>query len=147
MKLEPSRYMRIPFFVTGYCVTEENMEAIAKWCGGYVIREDDKPPFIHVPVARATSDKQYKAYVGTHVVVSVQRGERSFKVYTDEWLLKQFMPITVETFDEDGIDDFETRTGTTREIHIPQNNRVAGNRRPVPAQFQPPTSNTKSPTT
>lgn len=144
MKLEPTRYMRIPFFVTGYCVTEDNMEAIAKWCGGYIVREDEKPAFIHVPVNRATSDKQYKAYIGTHVVVSVQRGERSFKVYTDEWLLKQFMPINVETLEESVIeDDFETRTGTTREISP---NRVAGNRRPVPAQFTPPTQNSRSAT-
>ena len=133
----PTRFMRKPFFVSGYCVTEENMEAIAKWCGGYVIRQSNDP-FIHVPVTRATNVKQYEAYVGTWVIVSVLRGERSFKVYTEEWLHKQFMEVTVETFDDPGIpDNFEERTGTTREIPIPRSG-PNGSSRPPTAQLIPP---------
>lgn len=141
--MEPTRFMRIPFFVTGYPVTEENMDAIAKWCGGYVIRDADKP-FIHVPVERAASKKQYEAYVGSWVVVSVQRGEKSFKVYTEDWLRKQFMEISGDTFDERGLEeeDFETRTGTTREI-----TPAATRGRPVPGQPRTHPRNTASPRT
>lgn len=99
----PTRFMRVPFFVSGYCVTEDNMDDVAEWCGGYIVREKDDIPFIHVPVQRPTNDKQYKAYVDSWVILSIERGKRSFKAYTEEWLKQQFMEIAVETLEDQGI--------------------------------------------
>lgn len=90
--MKATRFMRQPFFVSGFKVTIENMEEIAKWCEGYVIREAERP-FIRVPVDRPTNRRQTEAYVGTWVLISKQRGEKSFKVYTEEWLLKNFFEL------------------------------------------------------
>lgn len=91
--------MRQPFFVTGYQVTEENIEDIAKWCQGHIIRDAERP-FIRVPVNRASHTRQTEAYYGTWVLLSVRRGEKSFKVYTQEWLDKNFFKISGENLDD-----------------------------------------------
>lgn len=88
-----TRFMRQPFYVTGIEVTSENMEAVARWCQGHVIRDGDRS-FIRVPVDRATNRRQTEAYVGLWVTASKQRGLRSFKVYTREWLDKNFFELS-----------------------------------------------------
>lgn len=96
--------MRKPFFVKGYKVTRENMSKIARWCEGYVITEDPSKPFVLVPVNRQTNKKQSQAYVGTWVVMSKNRGEKSFKVYDESWLLESFIPVEDDIMnDEDEI--------------------------------------------
>lgn len=99
--MKATRYMRRPFIVTGYKVTAENMVAVARWCRGHVIRDTERP-FIRVPVSRYTNIKQTEAYIGLSVILSIQRGEESFKVYSDEWLEKNFIPIPREIEDETG---------------------------------------------
>lgn len=90
--MRATRFMRQPFYVMGHKVTEENMEAIARWCEGHVIRDTDRP-FIRVPVDRPTNKRQTEAYVGTWVTLSRQHGAKSFKVYTEEWLDKNFISL------------------------------------------------------
>lgn len=129
--MEATRFMRIPFFVTGYQITEDNMEDIARWCQGHVIHGADDS-FVRVPVYRAAHPRQTEGRVGEWVIVSIQRGRRSFKVYTDEWLRKQFIEIPTEPVDE-GIPDvsFEERTGKTRSIPV---NPLPDNVLPIPGQ-------------
>lgn len=91
--------MRKPFFITAYEVTEENMEILAQWCQGVVVREEGKPPFVRVPVERATSSRQTKAFVGTNITVSMRRGEKSFKVYQKEWLDADFDELPEDEID------------------------------------------------
>lgn len=121
--LKATRFMRQPFFIMGFEVTEDNMDEIAKWCEGHVIRETDRP-FVRVPVNRPLTEKQTRAYVGTFVTVSKQRGEKSFKVYQRESLDRDFFELP---------DD---------EIEAIQSNPCCGGARPptnVGVPFRPPT--------
>lgn len=86
--------MRKPFVSKGFEVTEDNMDAIARWCKGSVVRENVSRPFVRVPVSRATNEKQTHAYAGTVVVVSVFGKVRSYKVYKREWLEESFIELT-----------------------------------------------------
>lgn len=88
--------MRKPFVTQGFVVTEDNMEAIARWCKGNVVRENVPAPFVRVPVSRPTTEKQTRAYVGTYVVVSVFGNVKSYKVYKKEWLDESFITLTDE---------------------------------------------------
>lgn len=90
--------MRKPFPVRGFEVTETNMDAIARWCVGHVVREDVPRPFVRVPVSRSVNEKQTRAYVGTWVIASVFEGQTSYKVYKKEWLDRTF--ITQEAWDD-----------------------------------------------
>jgi hypothetical protein len=90
--MKATMFMRQPFYVAGHLVTEDNMDAIAKWCQGHVIRDGGRS-FIRVPVDRPTNKRQTEAYAGTWVTLSKQREERSFKVYTEEWLEKNFIRL------------------------------------------------------
>lgn len=90
--MQATKFMRQPFFVSGFKVTNENMVDLAKWCSGHIIDGPDRI-FIRVPVERATNVKQTEAYIGTWILVSNQQGKRTFKVYTEEWLRKHFLEI------------------------------------------------------
>lgn len=91
--MKATRFMRTPFFVKGYLVTLENMEDIATWCKGHVVDKDSDQPFVRVPVNRASNEKMTRGYVGTWVTVSRHRGENSFKVYTAERLMSEFVEM------------------------------------------------------
>lgn len=93
--IKATRFMRRPFFVAGYKVTEQNMAAVAKWCQGSVVNETDRP-FVRVPVTRETHERQTKAFVGMWVLVSVQRGKKGYKAYTEEWLELNFIEVIDE---------------------------------------------------
>lgn len=97
--MKPRYFMRNPFLVAAYQVTESNMDAIARWCQGHVIRDAERP-FVRVPVNRTTNKRQTEAYEGCWVLLSKQRGENSFKVYTQEWLDKNFVEVPHAEFDE-----------------------------------------------
>jgi len=98
--MKATRFIRKPFVVSGYQVTNENMDVIATWCRGHVIPADDarkEQAFVRVPVDRPTSQKQTQAFVGTWVILAFnQRGEESFKVYPQEWLNKNFIVLPRE---------------------------------------------------
>lgn len=102
--MQATRLMRIPFFATGVKVTEDNMSEIAIWCEGTVIRET-AVPFVRVPVNRSTHKRQTEGHIGTWVIRTILRNEPSFKVYDEEWLLKQFMRMDDECLD--GLDVVE----------------------------------------
>ena len=125
--MKATRFMRIPFFVTGYLVTEDNMEVIATWCKGHVF-EDAHRPFVRVPVIRPTHQKQTEAYVGTWVIASMQRGQATFKVYTEEWLKKQFFELPEEPMVED----------IPEEIPVSEHSGTANNVRTIPTQYRGP---------
>lgn len=96
--------MRIPFFVDGFLVEDDNMNKLAQWCGGRVVDDETTGRrYIRVPVERPSNRKQTEAYPGTWIIVSNDhRGAKSYKVYTPEWLGKQFFntsgsPREIET--------------------------------------------------
>lgn len=94
--MRPTTLMRKPFFVTGYEVTKENMNDVAKWCEGHIVEDNDGRSFIRVPVTRPAHDDQTKAYVGTWVLLSQTNGRRNYKVYTQEWKDKIFTELDPE---------------------------------------------------
>lgn len=120
--MKATRFMRIPFFVSGYLVTEDNMEAVAKWCEGHVIRGEK--PFVRVPVDRPTNKRQTEAYPGTWVIVSLYKGERSFKVYTEEWLKKQFFELPEEALDEGIVEEEKSYTRPVPTIPAPRSSKA-----------------------
>lgn len=87
--MQATHFMRKPFVVTGYRVDKDNMETLARWCQGQVI-EDERRPFVRVPVDRPLHRKQTEAHIGCWIVVSVQEEEKSFKVFSHDWILKHF---------------------------------------------------------
>ena len=91
-EIKATRFMSKPFFVVGHLVTQENMETVAAWCEGTVIKNPHRP-FIRVPVQNPKTKKHSEAYVGFWVLQSMQRDEPSFKVYNLEWLEKNFIPL------------------------------------------------------
>lgn len=104
--MKATRLMRRPFIVSGFQVTTEDMDAIAKWCGGHVIR-DVAEPFIQVPVVRPTNPRQTEAKVGMWVIMSLDpvRGRRRYKVYTEEWVEKDFIIFDDYAYNDDGLDE------------------------------------------
>lgn len=93
--MKATRFMRRPFFVSGFQVTEEKMRAIAKWCEGHVIQGADGP-FIRVPVDRAINRRQTEAHIGSWVLVSHSHGKKSFKVYNEPFLSDNFLQLPEE---------------------------------------------------
>lgn len=127
--MKATRFMRQPFIVTGYQVHEEDMDAIAKWCQGHVIRNTERP-FIRVPVDRPTNRKQTEAYLGTWVLLFNQRGENSFKVYTPEWLEKNFFQLPPEIEDKEENEPTVEVTADICCVH----DRIGSNVRALPVQ-------------
>lgn len=82
-------FVRKPFHVHGVEVTEENMAALALWCGGTVktAREGEYRAgerYIYVPVD--TKNERLKhAFIGDFVT-----NAKGFKVYTKEAMSKTF---------------------------------------------------------
>lgn len=77
MSVVTETYTRKPFEIQAVRVTEENMVAVAKWCGGEINQANGKH-FIKVDVTRPLNEKQTKAFVGDWVL----KVKESFKVYT-----------------------------------------------------------------
>lgn len=83
---EPVRFVRRPFFVTAFLVTEDNMKKVAEWCEGN-IHHHNSGDFIKVHnVLNAQNERQTKAYVGDYVLKSGSH----FKVYTQTSFQKSF---------------------------------------------------------
>lgn len=128
-----TRFMRKPFIVTGYKVTEEDMDAIARWCEGHVIRDTERP-FVRVPVDRPTNKKQTEAYIGTWVLLSTERPEKSFKVYTQTWLNKNFIEVPAE-IDDEIVDEIHEEDDDTHH-RISDNVRTLPTHVPKPVKFR-----------
>ncbi len=76
----PTRFVRRLFYVTAIQVTDENIDAVAIWCGGKVHRGGDAgDKYVKVSkVMKPQNDRQTRAFVGNFVVQS----GRYFKIYT-----------------------------------------------------------------
>lgn len=91
---KPQEYIRRPLVVLAEEVTEENMEAVATWCGGDIrtsgpSEEEGRPgeqKYIKVPVKRPLNNKQTQAYVGDWVL----KAGSGFKVYTPKAFSSSF---------------------------------------------------------
>lgn len=89
MELKIETFARKTFYVKGVEVTHENMQQVAKWCGGSVRtnkREIDDhhntvdEKYIKVKVHRPLTDRQTMAFVGDYVLRGESDGS-NFKVY------------------------------------------------------------------
>jgi len=76
--LEVKQYQRRSYEVDAVLVTEENLEAVAKWCGGDVRTHVDKLKYIKVRAFRPMNERQSKAFVGDYVLYA----GTGYKVYT-----------------------------------------------------------------
>lgn len=96
--MQAVRFMRRPFFATGYMVTALNMKELAEWCNGSVI--SGEKPFIRVPVLRAANPELTKAYIGQWIIVSVHNDKQLFKIYRQDRLLREFIQLKTQTMQE-----------------------------------------------
>jgi hypothetical protein len=91
--IEPTEYVRKPFFVKAMRVTAENMAQVAEWCNGVVsTAEVNDEPFVKVHVLQARNERQTRAFVGDWVL---QAG-KSYKVYTHKAFTKVYEPVDKE---------------------------------------------------
>ena len=138
--MKAHRFMRIPFFVRGHQVTAENMETVANWCEGHVVREDGRPPFIRVPVSNPTTKRQTEAYEASWVIVSRHRGKRSFKVYSEDWLKQQFFEMPDEDEGDEDIHDEPIEPKPKGTAVVPPQpsaeHRESSTRRLIPQQYR-----------
>lgn len=91
VKIVAKKFIRKSFPVDAIQVTPENMEAVAKWCAGTIMKNGDKEghlsrDYIQVRVAYPLNPRQTEAYLGDWVLKS----GKSFKVYTNSAFEKSF---------------------------------------------------------
>lgn len=84
MTLDIKQFERLPFPINAVRVTQENMAAVAEWCGGEILHTQPRPdrpssPYIKVAAHSPMTHRQSKAFAGDWVSV---RG-KDFKVYTN----------------------------------------------------------------
>lgn len=97
MQLNTETYTRKSFDVEAVQVTDENIEAVAKWCGGDVRStstdaDEGAVSYIKVRVFRPMSDRQTRAYVGDWVLYA----GTGYKVYPPKPFEKCFDPAGVQ---------------------------------------------------
>lgn len=100
--LKTHKFARKTFYVDGVRVTPENMEEVAKWCGGEILTDPQDGQYIKVRVHRPLTDRQTKAFVGDWVLYA----GTGFKVYTAKAFDKSFEKVRTLTkaqADEAGI--------------------------------------------
>lgn len=95
--METKPYVRKPFKVDGLQVKPDNLEEVAEWCGGEIIRSDERRPHIQVDVQNALRDRQKQAFVGDWVLKSPS----GFKVYTDKAFKTTFEDDAPDRNEED----------------------------------------------
>ncbi len=89
--METNTFTRRPFDVEAVQVTDENMQAVADWCGGKIYHAKQKGtdaivPYIKVDTHRPLNDKQKMAFVGDWVL----KAATGFKIYTDTAMQNSF---------------------------------------------------------
>lgn len=94
MSIVTETYTRKPFEVEAVRVTEQNMEEVAEWCGGFIpeVSEGAKR-YIKVDVVRPLNEKQTKAFPGDWVL----KVRNTFKVYQAKPFTHCFDRGTIET--------------------------------------------------
>jgi hypothetical protein len=93
VKVQPEKFVRKPFFVEAVPVTEENLDAVATWCGGEVKTipgngDTQEVSYVKVDVQRPLHENQTRAFPGTWVLKSGS----NFKVYTNKAFKSSFDP-------------------------------------------------------
>ena len=78
--LKIEHYTRRVFDVDVVRVSKENMALAAKWCGGEILEDPEKGPYILVPVHRPLNTKQKMAFVTDCIL----KGDTGFKVYVEK---------------------------------------------------------------
>lgn len=92
MTLKTDKFARKPFYVDAIQVTGENMEAVAEWCQGNVVKaEPPKASYIKVRVHRPMTPRQTQAFVGDWVLYA----GTGFKVYNDRAFRNHFETAVV----------------------------------------------------
>ena len=97
--MKTSRYVRKPFYVDAVQVTKENMEEVAKWCGGDIQHDLNGIGFIKALQHRSKTIPKTRAFVGDWVLSS----KIGFRVYTNGAFEKSFEDSDgewSESFDE-----------------------------------------------
>lgn len=99
MAIKPEKYVRKPFEVQAIEVTPENIQEVAKWCGGTIETDTEGPrpgdqEYIKVNVKKPLSIRQTHAYHGDWVLLATtsdpQGGPAGFKVYTPRAFVTSF---------------------------------------------------------
>lgn len=91
--MEIQKFQRKPFSVDGVCVTDENMEDVAAWCLGTVVKDNSKARYIRVDAHRPLTERQTQAYPGDWILFH----NRGFKVYTEAAFTRNFELIEAGT--------------------------------------------------
>ena len=93
-----NKYARKPFYVEAVQVTAENIEDVAKWCGGQLIKGTEANPhaYIKVKVKRPLSARQTKAFHNDWVL----KAGTGYKVYTADAFDKSFDTLSVREIEE-----------------------------------------------
>lgn len=86
--LQTSKFIRKPLLVEGLQVTEDNMETIAKWCGGEICETVSKRNFIKLETKPSPMTRQNMAFAGDWVLKS----EMGFKIYSKRAFDRTFDP-------------------------------------------------------
>lgn len=89
MALEIANYQRKVFVVEGTKVTEDNLEEVASWCEGEVLKDRRDQSFVKVPIVGSHRSRLSRAFVGDWVL----RSEVGFKVYTQNSFDKCFEAV------------------------------------------------------
>lgn len=125
--MNTATYVRKTFHVNAVQVTEDNIEEVAKWCGGEVLTKQTPiknaikvETFVKVPVLRPLNDKQSSAFISDWVL----EHEGGYKVYTDRAFVKSFEQVTVYTEEQSKahLGDYELPTTTPEQrAHLEAN--------------------------
>lgn len=97
--METIKFVRRPFYIDAVQVTEENIEEVAKWCGGDVRTNSDARKYIKVRVHRPFGDRQTQAFIGDWVLYSVS----GYKVYTPRAFANAFEEAVLKDDNGDGM--------------------------------------------
>lgn len=92
MSIVTETYTRKPFEIEAIRVTDENMEDVAKWCGGEIQTTEIGKRYIKVDVIRPLNEKQTKAFVGDWAL----KVKTSFKIYKHTAFLHCFDKGTLQ---------------------------------------------------
>ena len=107
------KFIRKPFTIDAIRVTEDNLEQIAKWCGGEFhgeTRGKKEVRYIKVPVTNPLNERQTKAYVGDWVLHS----KSSWKSYTNRAFEDSFEEYNVEPVPAEALSVLQEKVNSTR---------------------------------
>ena len=100
--LKTHKFARKTFYVDAVRVSENNMEAVAEWCGGEIVTDHEDGAHVKVKVHRPITERQTMAFIGDWVLWA----GNGFKVYTPKAFDKSFEKVrtlTKEQADAAGI--------------------------------------------